>query len=167
MENIKRKIRLFFVSYGNLFLYVIGIFLLIILVIQGLNNIVKEQKIRDEINLTEEEKTEIQKQKEQDTEEKEYISKFINCCNTNKIEEAYNMLSDKCKQEKYNTIEEFENKYINNVFNIYICDYEIMKQDDTYIVKLTQDIIATGKVNSIKEEVYLIEKISNPKIYIM
>lgn len=162
---IKRKIRLFFVSYGNLILFFIGTFLLIVLVIQGLNNIVKKQNPKNNINITEE-KIEIQKKEEQDKEEKEYISKFINYCNNNKIEEAYEMLSEKCKKEKYNNIKQFKNQYIDKVFDIYIYDYKIIKHNNQYKVNLTQDIISTGRIDSVKEEIYLIDGELEPRIYI-
>lgn len=166
MENIKRKIRLFFITYGRLLFYIIGAIALVILVIQGLNSLVAEQNSKKMPSINNKESINIQKQQQETKADKEYISKFINYCNSGKIEEAYDMLSDKNKEENYSSIDDFKNKYINEVFNINICNYEVTKENNAYIVKLTQDMIATGKTNSTKEGKYKIDGVLEQKIYI-
>ena len=44
------------------------------------------------------------------------IKEFVENCNNQKIEEAYNMLTDECKEVLYPDIETFENNYYNNLF---------------------------------------------------
>ena len=160
MEKIKRKIRLFLISYGRLFAFCIGIIFIVIFIIQSLNLMVVEENDNKYIN---EEYKETNKEYEE--EDKEYISKFIDSCNEGEIEQAYEMLSEECKQEKYSTIEEFKKKYIDRVFSIRICKYKILKEGDIYIVTLTQDMIATGKKNSNIEENYRIQGVLERRIY--
>ena len=45
------------------------------------------------------------------------IDQFITYCNEQKVEEAYNLLSDECKEEVYPSIDSFRNNYYNKIFN--------------------------------------------------
>ncbi len=52
-------------------------------------------------------------------ERKEYsqiIANFVNLCNQKEIDEAYNLLSESCKEELYYDVNTFHNNYINNIF---------------------------------------------------
>lgn len=164
MEMIKRKIRLFLVSYGRLFGFTIGIIFIIIFTIQSLNKmVIKQNNEKYSSEQYQNEQLEKNKQKE----EEEYISQFINYCNEGKIEEAYKMLSNTCKQEKYSTIEKFKEEYVDKVFIIKICEHKILKQNNIYIITLTQDILITGKTNSNVEQRYrIIEGVLQKEIYI-
>ena len=163
MEKIRREIRLFFVYYGKLFAVIIGIICLVIFIIQSLNSFVIEQE-KDKYS-SEEYLNEEQKRKEV-AEDITYISQFIEYCNEGKTEMAYAMLSEKFKEEKYGTIEEFEEEYINKVFNISICEYQIINNLDTYKIILTQDMLITGSANSKIEQEYKIINLLERKIYI-
>ena len=169
MEKIRRQIKLFWSQNGKLLFQIIGIFILIFLVIQFFNrNAIEQAEIA---NLQNESayKNELENQKKNNIEEneKKYIEQFINYCNTGKIAEAYNMLSETCKKEQYNNnIDQFRNEYINQIFNINICKYEIVKMNDIYVVTLLEDIIATGKIDSIKEQQYRIVGVLERKIEI-
>ena len=44
------------------------------------------------------------------------IQKFVELCNQNKINEAYAMLTEDCKQTLYPTVNDFQNNYIRQVF---------------------------------------------------
>ena len=46
------------------------------------------------------------------------VNKFLECCNNKNVEEAYNLLSDECKEELYPTIEYFKTNYYDIIFNI-------------------------------------------------
>ena len=166
--EIKRKIRLFFSTYGESLFKIIGVILVIWLVIRLFNqmavNNAKERKLQNE--LTYENQIENEKKNQLEVQEKKIIENFINYCNQKEIEKAYNMLSDTCKQENYPTMEEFKNKYINSVFNMYICDYKIVKNDDIYTVTLVEDMIATGKTNETKEQKYKLVGVLERKIEI-
>lgn len=166
--ELKRKIRLFFVAYGRLLFEVIGVILLVILFLQWLDKKVEEKhkiEYNNQVNFEQEEST--IDQKEKTNKEKEYISKFIEHCMSQEIQEAYSMLSEACKQEKYRDIDTFKNEYINKVFSVRICDYTISKKDDIYIIKLQEDLLTAGGTEIIKEfECSVIEEILSRKIYI-
>lgn len=166
MENIKREIRLFFVYYGKLISFIIGFIAVIILIIQSLNVYTIKQKENINNQYSQEEYEQKQEEKEKKTKDKEYISEFIDYCNEGKIQEAYTMLSDKCKEEKYSTIEEFKKMYVNKIFSINICKYEIIKENDIYVITLTQDMLITGKTNSTIEQKYQVSGVLERRIYI-
>lgn len=162
MENIKRKIRLFFVSYGKLLFKIVGTILLIILIIQGLNqytilqNKEKEQKMVETRNEREEKK----KKKESIENDKIIITQFINYCNNKDISKAYELISEKCKQEKYLTIKDFDEKYINKIFNKKR-ECQIFYQDDnTYKIFLLEDALQAGATENRNqiEDYYTVEE---------
>lgn len=168
MEKIKRKLRLFFVSYGRLTLFIIGIILLIVFVVQLLNGfsiIVNSNNTLSNIKDSNQEI--IQNENEKENIQKEYIAKFIDYCNEGNIEKAYEMLSERCKADKYNTVEKFNEKYVKEVFDIFVCNYKIKKNEDIYEVKLIQDMLVTGKENSEKIEKYKFDLVLDGKIYIL
>lgn len=168
MENMKRNIRLFFVSYGSLLFQIIAIILLIIFGVQALNNKVieknaqyQEKETTKEESIIDEEK-EIEKQKE----DEKYIAQFIEYCNSGNTEESYNMLSKICKKERFPTKNEFV-KYINEIYSIKIYDYRILEKEDIYTIQLMQDPIATGKQESFKViKCKIVEELMGDKLYI-
>ena len=48
----------------------------------------------------------------------ETLDEFINYCNDNKVNEAYNLLSEDCKNQLYPTVEQFKENYYKYIFNI-------------------------------------------------
>lgn len=162
--ELDRKIRLFFVTYGRLLFMVIASIAILIFIIQSLNNYVKEQD--KNTTLTEEEKNIIEQEKQNEYEIKNYISKFIEYCDSKDIQKAYEMISEKCKKEKYGSLENFENEYIKKYFNIKIANYKIKKDNNIYEVLLTEDMLITGKTTSTNQIKILINT-TNEKIYII
>lgn len=156
--NLDRKIKLFFVSYGRLLLMIIAVIAGFIYVLQNFNNFYKTQNIKKA-----EERIIRQEENKKENEIKQIISKFIDYCNLKDTEKAYDMLSEKCKKEKFKTKEDFKKQYIDVLFNIKICKYDIEKKEDQYIVTLTEDMLITGKTNSTKQTKIIIE---DNKIYI-
>lgn len=76
------------------------------------------------------------------------ISKFLNYCKNNNVQEAYAMLSESCKKEEYETIEKFEQKYVKQKFNLGVV-FNIKKWKlDTYEIEMSQDMLATGQVEN-------------------
>ena len=74
------------------------------------------------------------------------LETFIKYCNYKDIESAYNMLSDSCKQELYPNIDKFRENYYMPLFGEENRTYTIENwTGDTYIVKMTGDVLATGK----------------------
>ena len=45
------------------------------------------------------------------------INQFVQLCNEGNVNEAYNMLSDECKEEVYPSLDSFSNNYYNAIFN--------------------------------------------------
>lgn len=150
--EIDRKIRLFFVSYGRLLLECIGIIVLIIFIIQSLNKYVaqqnKENKLTEEEVILQQQKKEEEKKEAKETkEDKDYIKKFIDYCNEGNKKEAYKMLSQQCKEDKYPTIESFEKNYVSKIF-INKKDYEITKEGNIYKVFFLEDILQAGTIEN-------------------
>ena len=88
----------------------------------------------------------------------EIIKNFIDFCNDNNIEEAYNILSQQCKDELYKNINDFYNKYYKNIFNekkSYDIENWASSKNITYKVKYLNDIMSSGTVNDEYIEEYI------------
>ncbi|MCI8759941.1 MAG: hypothetical protein HFJ34_02255 [Clostridia bacterium] len=92
------------------------------------------------------------------------INKFISYCNEKEIQKAYELLTDKCKEQLYNTIEIFEQAYYNDIFNgeAKTCSVENW-MNNTYKVKIMEDILSTGRNNNsyTKQDYITVEKQGN------
>lgn len=170
MESIRRNIKLFFVAYGSLLFYVILIILVFLFILHEVNIFYKEN-VKEKLqanNTTEEEITKNHKLIQEEKENKLFISKFIDYCNENKVEEAYNMLSGKYIEEKYLTIEKFKNKYIDKIFE-YKKEYKIDNINNIYEVKIMEDILKSGKIenrDSITIKIIIENNVPEKNIYI-
>ncbi len=81
------------------------------------------------------------------------ISKFLQYCKNKQYEQAYNMLSDDCKENEYDTLEKFQDKYIGAKFNKDAL-YEIEKwMNNTYKISIANDLLSTGNVNDTQRQV--------------
>jgi len=162
MEKIRREIRLFWTRNGKSLLQIIGVIFLIISVIQGLNRytILQNEEKQEKLLATQEQREKEKLQKEKDKDYKNIISTFINCCNNKDIEIAYNMLSKTCKQDKYSTVKEFEEKYINKIFDNKKDCKIILKENKIYKILLLEDILQSGTIENRKqvEDYYSIEE---------
>ncbi len=81
-------------------------------------------------------------------EDKNIINSFIKYCNEKNIEQAYELLSNDCKEILFPTQEDFINNYYNIVFNEYK-EYEMENwitegKDRTYKIRYTNDVLANG-----------------------
>lgn len=84
---------------------------------------------------------------------KNTIDNFINYCNNGEIEDAYNILSDECKEELYPTIDIFKQNYINGFFDKQrMCVIENWT-NMTYKVTIVDDMLTTG--NNIDKNAYI------------
>lgn len=152
---------------------VLAIFLLLIIVIQLLNNMAKVNNEKKQSNIVIEDKKTYQSRNTVLSEDKvdkdtnnnisNLISSFINCCNNNKIEEAYNMLSSDCKSEMFLTKEEFKDKYHKITFGskkqFKIQSWLTKGIIYTYKVTLTEDMLSNGgKSTNTIEDYYTIVK---------
>lgn len=86
------------------------------------------------------------------------IKNFFDYCNNEKVEEAYNILSNNCKEELFPTVNEFKEKYYNKIFTE-IRRYDTVlwintKTRNTYRVEIMSDLLATGQRESMPIEDY-------------
>lgn len=74
------------------------------------------------------------------------ISSFLEYCNNQKLDKAYDLLTDECKKQMYSSLDIFKQSYYQNVFNGEKKNYTIENWvKDTYRVNITGDLLATGK----------------------
>lgn len=86
------------------------------------------------------------------------IKDFFYYCNNGKIENAYNLLSEECKQELYPTVDDFKAKYYNKIFTEQK-SYDSMlwittSRSHTYRVEIMADLLATGQKDNMPIEDY-------------
>lgn len=87
------------------------------------------------------------------------INKFMEFCNNQDFENAYNMITDECKKQLYNSIDVFKKAYYKNLFNGEKKNFTIENWvKDTYRVNITGDVLATGKVESYSSQDYITVK---------
>lgn len=80
--------------------------------------------------------------------EMEIIDNFISFCNAGNVQEAYNLISNECKEEMYQDINRFIEAYYKPVFangkkNASVENWN----NDTYMVSLNLDALATGSLS--------------------
>lgn len=90
--------------------------------------------------------------KEVNTENINIINSFIDFCNNGDVDKAYGILSNKCKEVLYPTLNEFENKYYKKIFNnkkSYNVQAWVSGENSyTYKIDLKEDILSTGNADS-------------------
>lgn len=91
------------------------------------------------------------------------IYEFVDYCNKQEIEKAYNLITEECKQQMYPTLYSFKNAYYGDVFNgkQRTCTIENWV-NDIYKVRMGEDILSTGKDTGYAKEDYItIKKVDN------
>lgn len=79
----------------------------------------------------------------------EVIGEFFDFCNQGNTQGAYDLLTDECKEQMYNSLEVFEQAYYRSVFGGEEKIYSVENwMGDTYKVSITENILATGKSNN-------------------
>lgn len=92
------------------------------------------------------------------------IDNFFSYCNKKELEKAYNLLTDNCKKQMYNTLEIFEQAYYNDIFKGESKNCAVENWiDNTYKVRITEDMLSTGKSNSgySKQDYITVEKVND------
>lgn len=78
------------------------------------------------------------------------IRDFISYCNSHEIQDAYNLLSDECKEAVFfGNIEYFRRNYVESIFTSYkVLNIQKWAENNnvTYRVRLTDDILSTGNI---------------------
>lgn len=155
-----------------LIIAIIGIIALIIIIIQVLNSIAREERQAKLNNSTNDGNSSTNSQGTTILQEntsvitgeevvnsksnQDLIKEFVKYCNEGKIENAYNMLSNECKTRIYPSLERFKNLYYNKIFYIKrlysLENWFTSSRRNTYAIKYTEDILATG--NTISKDNY-------------
>ena len=97
------------------------------------------------------------------------IDNFLNLCNNKKFEEAYEILSDECKECLFDTYDNFKNNYCDKIFNSYKMYTTENWSGNTYIVKIKEDPLASGNINNdteIQEYITIVENGDKDKLNI-
>lgn len=77
------------------------------------------------------------------------ITAFFDSLNNGKLEDAFNMLTDECKEEMFSTADDLREYYYNNIFDGERKSFEIENwANKTYKVDIVPDMLATGKSNN-------------------
>ena len=73
------------------------------------------------------------------------INQFVQLCNEGNVNEAYNMLSDECKEEVYPSLDSFRNNYYNAIFNGQKKNISVENWvNSIYKVTFQNDALSTG-----------------------
>lgn len=148
----------------EVFFIAVIIIALIIIFIQILNSIYKERREESSVgNSSTNTSTTISTANESvitgetisdkdSIENTDLIKTFVEYCNNGEVENAYNMLTDECKELIYPSIDYFRTNYYERIFYINRM-YNLenwFASDDYYIyyIKYTEDVLASGDVNS-------------------
>lgn len=150
-----------------LIIAIIVIIALIIIVIQTLNGLVKKdqetkrENIANEGNsstnqsttILEKDTSAITGEKVQNNKENtDIIKQFVKYCNEGQVEKAYNMLTNECKERIYPSLERFKTVYYDRIFKINrmytLENWYTSGKLATYYIKYTEDVLASGNVNS-------------------
>lgn len=159
--------------FGNRYKILVIIFaiILILCVIRFLNQIAKQQgSAKTQKNIINSssykpQETVVLGDNISETKQKEstkIMDEFINLCNKKEVEKAYNMLTDECKEEIFNSsIEKFEKEFIEKTFvseKTYNMQSWINGENPTYKVRILEDAMASGKTGEIQEDYYTVVK---------
>jgi hypothetical protein len=96
-----------------------------------------------------------------DVEEEEYnnendlVKQFVDTCNNGNLSEAYNLLTDECKEKMFSTEKEFKEKYYDIIFG-QKREYNIQswineKNYNTYKITFLENILATGNYDNVEK----------------
>lgn len=140
MENIRRSLKLFFAIYGGLLFRIIITIVVFLFTLSVIDNLYKNStEVTTRNNTIQEQEVVLENEKYSIA----YISKFLDFCNENKIEEAYKMLSEDCIKQKYQTIDIFKKEYIDKIFT-YKKEYKIEKEEKLYRITILDGVLESG-----------------------
>lgn len=85
-------------------------------------------------------------------EDSNIVDVFVGYCNEGKVNEAYELLTDECKQNLYPKLEDFKQKYCDRYFATkkeYALQSWVKKGDTTtYQMRIMEDMLSSGKYQS-------------------
>lgn len=167
METIRRKIKIFWLEHSDPIIFFGSIIIGVILITQFLNKLAIEKK-ENEVNSNSVNGNTVTQTYIYSKEDKKLIQKFIDHCKENKTVEAYELLSNNCKNELYQTYEIFISEYYNKLFTENVMS-EIRYDEENQIFKITfySNIIETGGFTNNIVNYYKIEQnVPENKIYV-
>lgn len=97
------------------------------------------------------------------------IDQFLNLCNSKQFEQAYELVSEECKQNLFSTYDVFKRTYCDVVFNNYKTYTTENWSGQTYKVRITEDPLATGNTSSgmaIQEYITIVQNDGESKLNI-
>lgn len=164
--GIKRELKLFWADHSDPILFWSMVIAGVIFITQTLNALTpsKEERQNEILN-----QTIITITKEEDKDNQELITKFLDFCKKEQIEQAYNLLSEDCKKELYPNINIFKQNYYNKVFNQKRDIETEIIDNETYKITMYEDILQSGKIegrDSIIDYYEIVQAIGENKIYI-
>lgn len=171
-----KEIRFWYNRNRKLIWRIIGIIAVVIILVKLMESILSKEredeliriqslKTNTETNYNaitlDDNKSTVTGEKIKDTKLLSTIDEFIDYCNNNKINEAYNLLSEDCKKELYPTVDKFRENYYNKIFsgtrkNILVENWV----NNIYKVKFIEDALSTGKYsteNTIQDYITIIK----------
>ena len=156
-----RKLRLFYQNNKEKIWKILGISLLIFVLIRLANYYIKtnnDEMVQNNIitnnNISYNPSQSVISDSnisDKDTDENaDILDNFVEYCNNGLIDEAYSLVSNACKEEMFNTVEDFYNNYYKDIFTEKKSyDAEVWGTYNgvvTYRVKLLKDIMSAGKI---------------------
>ena len=97
------------------------------------------------------------------------INQFVKLCNENKLNEAYDIISQDCKEVLYPTINDFKNNYYNKIFNMLRSARveNSMYEGEIYKVTYMTDLLSNGGYSgetTFEDYIYVTREDDEPKI---
>lgn len=146
-------------------LLIVLIIVLIVILIQLLNFITKNSNKKDNINIVSNNVSKLDDKKEiasdkslisgdkvsesKLSDDADIINNFFGFCKNGNIEEAYELISQDCKDVMFQTIDEFNKIYYDTLFNDKNKIYTIQNWiNDTYKINFNENYISTGNKSS-------------------
>lgn len=146
---MRNLIRYFYANKTKIIGIVIAVILGIIL-LQVVNNFYKDKdKIYSSTESVDYDKdyaiiSETRKSERKYTQEKSLMQQFTEACMSKNYEEAYNLLTDECKEIFFPNIETFVNNYCEKIFTEgKSCSFQAWT-NQTYLVEIREDPLITG-----------------------
>lgn len=152
------KIRSFYNQNRKTIWISILVLILIIVILQILNNLAKKDnknsssnKMATTVNNSYSVISQSNLDSNSATSINNIIDTFFEYCNNGKIDEAYSLLSNECKEELFSTKQDFINNYQANLFKTKkIFDSQAWITSDigeTYKIAISEDILSSGNSN--------------------
>lgn len=84
------------------------------------------------------------------------INDFVSYCNNERLDEAYELLSDDCKEEVFSDIDDFKENYYNIIFNGKQKETKVENWiDNIYKVNIKESALSTGRDDEESVEDYI------------